>query len=233
MNQKRRRLLFFIVISISCIYRLNAKVNRVVTPSFFINKTLINSDSLKNNKRNFLDKINVRISFPLFNHLYLKAFDGDNNAKNGFLGLTYGAEYRYRDSKYISLLYGSGATEKFSDILDVFFIPEEQELSREVLYTGYISLNNNVIHEKWNYGYGVNYSYNSWNEKTAQNRLIRRGESRSLGITTNVYYNIWNRLFVGLVYRPTFLDVQSRKASFKYEHYACVELFYRFIKWKN
>ncbi|WP_338759223.1 hypothetical protein WAF17_11330 [Bernardetia sp. ABR2-2B] len=105
--------------------------------------------------------------------------------------------------------------------------------SEETLFSYYVSTTDNIIHNRFTYGYGINYSVNHWGEWYRDVGLINLPtiditdyKNKNLGITLNTYYRIGKTLNIGVIYRPSLLNLSD---GFKpiYEHLLSLEANWR------
>ena len=171
-------------------------------------------------------QINLTYSFPWVNSFYLQPTQETSKANTGFWGISAGLEYYYKERKYLSLT-GSA-------VMD-FFIPfpaaVDFEGERESMYSVYTSLTDNFKFRRFSVGYGLNFSRNIWKFSyhggdSPPTREPTTKSSNSLGFTIDGYHQIGKRFHVGLVYRPTLLNVYP-DIDFKYEHLISLD-----FKWK-
>jgi hypothetical protein len=91
------------------------------------------------------------------------------------------------------------------------------------MYSVYGSFTHNFKVNRFNLGYGINESINSWNLRdTGGTTESITKTSSSLGITTSLYYQVGKHFFTGLIYRPSLLRLDP-KFELKYEHLLSVD----------
>lgn len=173
-------------------------------------------------------RINLLLSFPYVNSFYLQPQNERSKSNTGFWGISAGAEYYYKDYKYISLTA--------STVSDFFLpIPAAVDIygEYEMMSSTYLSLSDNYKFKRFTIGYGLNYSRNTWNltnsgydDPTLSSRDPIKRTNESLGLTFNVYRQLGEYLFVGLVYRPTFLIVNPI-VEYKYEHLLSLDFIWK------
>jgi hypothetical protein len=158
-------------------------------------------------------------SLPWVNNFYLQPHQETSKANTGFWGISAGLEYYYKEKKYLSLT-GSA-------VMDFFIpFPAAVYFSGEVenMYSVNTSLTDNFKFRRFTVGYGLNYSRNTW-ELVYHDRFdppppTREPVSKSssiIGFTFDGYHQIGKRFYVGLIYRPTLLNIYP-DVDFKYEH---------------
>lgn len=173
-------------------------------------------------------QINFTYSFPWVNSFYLHPSQETPKINTGFWGISAGFEYFYRGDKYISLT-GSA-------VMDFFIpFPAAVDFSGEVetMYSVYTSLTDNYKFRRFTIGYGANFSKNTWRivyhdrfEPLPPTREPATKTSNSVGFTLDGYHQVGKRFYIGLIYRPTILNVYP-DIDFKYEHLISLD-----FKWK-
>lgn len=173
-------------------------------------------------------QINLTYSFPWVNSFYLQPIQETSKINTGFGGISAGLEYFYRNDKYISLT-GSA-------VMDFFIpFPAAVDFSGEVesMYSVYASLTDNYRFRRFTVGYGVNFCKNTWKlvyhdrfDPPPPTREPATKSSNSIGFTLDGYHQIGKRFHIGLIYRPTILNVYP-DVDFKYEHLISLD-----FKWK-
>jgi len=174
-------------------------------------------------------QINLVLSLPWINSFYLQPQNERSKSNTGFWGISAGVEYYYKDYKYISLT-ASAVSDFFMPVPAAVDIYGEYEL----MSSTYLSISDNYKFKRFTIGYGLNYSRNIWDFKnfdyfdpplSSRDPIKRTNES--LGLTLNVYHQLAEHLFVGLIYRPTFLIVNPT-VEFKYEHLLSLDFAWKF-----
>ena len=161
-------------------------------------------------------QLNFVVSVPYVNSFYFKPQNETVKLSTGFFGLSLGLEYFYRDNKYLSI--------SANGVVDYSFpipLPVEQFGKYEVesLNSIYLSVSNNYKFNRFSFGYGINLSKNIYNNNYSYDTIgfPSRKASYSLGVTLNTYHQISKHLYVGIIYRPTFLRI-SPTTELVYEH---------------
>ena len=180
--------------------------------------------SFPTNKR----QINFTYSLPWVNSFYLQPSQETAKANTGFWGISAGLEYYYKENKFLSL--------NGSAVMDFFIpFPAAVDFSGEVenMYSVYTSLTDNYRFRRFTVGYGLNFSKNTWKlvyhdrfDPPPATREPATKSSNSLGFTIDGYHQIGKRFHIGLIYRPTLLNVYP-DIDFKYEHLISLD-----FKWK-
>ena len=169
-------------------------------------------------------QLNLTCTFPWVNSFYFQPSHETSKANTGFWGFSAGLEYYYKDKKYLSLA-GSA-------VMDFFIpFPAPVDFSGEVenMYSVYSSLMDNFIFGRFTLGYGLNYSRNTWKlvyhdrfDPPPPTREPATKSSNSIGLTIDGYYQIGKRFHIGLIYRPTLLNIKP-EVDFKYEHLISID----------
>ena len=172
-------------------------------------------------------QINLKLSLPWINSFILHPENETYKLNTGFMGVSAGLEYYYKENKYISLT---------ANAVTDFFIPIPAAVdyggNYEIMSSTYLSLMNNIIYKRFSIGYGINYSKNTWDLRqgkiaTSSMRVPITRKSQSIGITINGYHQLRKHLFIGLIYRPTFLNVKPT-FEFKYQHLISFDFCWKF-----
>jgi len=172
------------------------------------------------------EQLNLTYSLPWVNNFYLQPSQESSKVNTGFWGISAGLEYYYKDNKYLSLT-GSAVMDFFIP----FPAPVDFEGEREDMYSVYVSLTDNHRIKRYTIGYGLNFSRNTWSltyhgGSVPATREPATKSDNSIGITLDGYYQVGKRFHIGLIYRPTLLNVYP-DVSFKYEHLISLD-----FKWK-
>ena len=142
----------------------------------------------------------------------------------GFFGISIGAEYYYRDTKYVKFTAGSSI-----DFLAPVPAPVTYDGAAEFITVYNFALTDNYRLNRFTLGYGLNYGIYKW--RLNNNEYIfpstvnepRTRINHGLGIATNVYYQFSKAFFLGVVYNPTFITTYP-KTEFNYQHVISLEL---------
>lgn len=164
-------------------------------------------------------QLNFTYSFPWVNSFFLQPQHESSKSNTGFWGFSAGMEYYYKDNKYLSL-NGSAVTD--------FFIPfpAAVDFSGEVenMYSVYASLTDNYKFRRFTLGYGLSFSRNTWElvyhdrfDPPPPTRDPARKSGSSVGLTLDGYHQIGRHFYIGLIYRPTFLNINP-DFKYRYEH---------------
>ncbi len=171
--------------------------------------------------------LRLNLKLPHINHLSLKPNENFRDDQFGFNGYGLGIEYSYKENRFLET--------SFSFVL-TFELPFPASVDKEYnksLYSYFISTTDNIIHKRFTFGYGINYSVNYWSEwyrdlGTVNLPIIEKTtyENRSLGVTLNSYYRIGKTLNVGFIYRPSLFNLDNG-FDLTYEHLISLELNWR------
>lgn len=175
-------------------------------------------------------QVNLIFSLPYINSFFLQPQDEPSKSNTGFWGLSTGLEYYYSSHKFVNLS-ASVATDFFVTVPAAVDVRGEYELMR----TKYLSLTDNIQFKRFTIGYGINYSQNTWmysDLRSNDSLLVRKDNvtksSQSIGLVLNSYFQLGRHFNLGLIYRPTFLNVYPRR-EIKYEHLVSIDLAW---KWR-
>lgn len=164
-------------------------------------------------------QLNFVFSVPYINSFYLQPENELSKSNTGFWGASFGLEYYYQNNKYLSLT---------ANAVSDFFVPVPAAIDisgeYEMMSSLYLSFTDNYKFKRFTVGYGLNYSKNIWDLRyydrfgpppPSRDPITRTSES--LGFTVTGYHQFGELFFVGLIYRPTFLNVNPQ-VKFNYEH---------------
>lgn len=169
----------------------------------------------------------VDLKLPHFNHLSFNPNREFRDSEFGFNGYGLGFEYNYKDNKFL---------EASSSLATTFEIPFPAPVDAEynkTLYSFYFNLTDNIIRNRFTFGYGLTYTNNMWAEWTedftdmdAPINSSKTITNRNLGLTVNSYYRLGRTFHLGLIYQPSLLNFNSTP-QFIYEHSISLELNWR------
>lgn len=174
-------------------------------------------------------QLNFTWSLPWVNSFFLQPYQESSKVNTGFWGISAGFEYYYKDNKYLSL--------NGSAVMDFFIpFPAAVDFSGEVenMYSVYTSLTDNYRFRRFTLGYGLNFSKNTWEivyhdrfDPPPPTREPATRSCSSIGFTLNGYHQIGNHFYLGLIYRPTLLNVNP-DFELIYEHLISIDFEWKF-----
>ena len=170
-------------------------------------------------------QIKWSFSVPYVNSFLLYPIDEGIKVNTGFWGLTMGVEYHYNEHNFLDFTI-NGATDFFVPVPTSPGIDGEYES----MSTIYFSLEHNKQIKRFSVGYGLNYSFNNWKiEDHNQNPTLtlKKYSGQAIGFSTNVYYNLFRLIHVGIVYRPSVFRLKPM-ADLKYEHLISLDFAIKF-----
>lgn len=173
------------------------------------------------------------IKLPHFNYLALNPNKKFKDAEFGFNGYGLGFEYNYKDKKFLE------ANISFVMTFELPFpAPVDAEYNK-ILSSFYFNLTDNIVKNRFTFGYGINYSANTWKEWTRDfdnwnGNFDSIGTvtssqtyiNRNLGLTFNSYYRLGKTIHIGLIYQPSLLNLNN-SPEFIYEHLISMEVNWR------
>ncbi|MES2827930.1 MAG: hypothetical protein V4687_07240 [Bacteroidota bacterium] len=169
----------------------------------------------------------IDLKLPHINYLTLNPDRTFRDDKFGFNGYGLGVEYSYNDNRFL---------EMSASIAGTFKLPFPAHIDAEynkILYSIYINLTNNVILNRFSFGYGLNCSSNTWKEWTRDfdsTNLATTSEklfvNNNLGLTFNSYYRVNKSLHLGVIYQPSLVSL-NKTPPFIYEHLLSIEANWR------
>ena len=173
------------------------------------------------------------IKLPHFNYLALNPNKEFKDAEFGFNGYGLGFEYSYKNKKF---------WEVSTSFVMTFELPFPAPIDAEynkILNSFFINLTDNIIKNRFTFGYGINYSVNTWNEWIRDfsnldddfnsiGRVTSRQKytNRNLGLTFNSYFRLGKTIHMGLIYQPSLLNLNDNP-KFIYEHLLSMEVNWR------
>ena len=182
-------------------------------------------------KRDFIpfkeNDIRLNLKLPHINYLSLNPNREFKDSKFGYNGYGIGLEYSYSERKFLETSFSFVMT--FNWILPGVIDAEYNKS----LFSHYFSATDNFIYNRFSFGYGINYSVNHWREwyrDLGVSGLPFYDETfyanKNLGITLNTYYRILRTLNIGIIYRPSFININNGFESI-YEHLISLEVNWR------
>lgn len=167
-----------------------------------------------NKKGNFA----VTISIPTACNFEMRPLDEKIKKSIGF-GISIGADYYYKKNKFLTLNFAA-FTDRFR-FANAYYGEKNYEF--EKLFSSNVSLTDNFIINRLTFGYGLNFSKNSWNYEKYEDLETFYSYTRkskinyNLGFAFTSYYQLFKCFYVGLNYRPTILQTYPT-TSFTYNH---------------
>ena len=172
-------------------------------------------------------QIYLKLSIPFINGYFYQPEGEGIHREVGFWGISFGVEYYYKENKYLSLT-GNAVTGLLVP-MGAFDIRGEYEQMSSL----YLSLTDNYKIKRYHLGYGLNYTMNTWEllngyfqDTIAPTRAPLRKLNQSLGITLSGYFQFGKVFYMGLIYRPTFLNT-SPFFEFRYQHLISVDFMWK------
>lgn len=181
--------------------------------------------------------LNLRLSLPYLNWFDF-AYEGYGRKSDvGLVGYSLGLDYYYRDKMFINLT---------GDIVFNLLIPFPAAVDLSGvwnhMHSTHISASNNHKIGKFSVGYGLTFAFDRWNTINHGNLLFHEDEDednresiyrhyQSLGLTLPFYYYTRKSFYMGMTYRPMFMQFAD-KTRFKYQHTLSIDLGWR-IKLKQ
>ena len=215
-------------------YRININFNDtniIRAPiSASIHKYFVKKHIIKINR----GKINYKISFPWLNNFVMKPNNVNYKTNTGFWGISTGLEYFYKTNRYISA--------DVSFVMDFFLpVPAAVRFEGEVEFMNYsyVSLSNNYVKNRLNFGYGISFSSNTWDLRYYENFTDEESTCtpvkkihNTFGLVFSIYHRFNKKIrfaqhYIGIVYRPTFITV-TPYTYFNYEHLISIDYVWKF-----
>ena len=173
-------------------------------------------------------QINVTASIPYANGFNLQPHNEPAKSYFGFFGFSIGAEYFYKDKRFLKFNTGSSI-----DFMVPFPAPVDRDGPYETANATNLTLTNNHKLGRFTFGYGLNYAIYAWRIVNPDHTFpvygpaSRKRNSHALGISLSAYHQFSNTVFLGVVYNPTFMN-KFPLTEFKYQHAISLDLLFKF-----
>lgn len=148
----------------------------------------------------------MSISFPYVNNFNLSP-DGESRKDSwGFLGMTLGVDYYYKNKSFVSI--------SLSGVIDYEIpIPVGMDYDggqSENMYSLSLVLANNHRFNRFSFGYGLSCSRNLWRLNDRDNSSLSKTRGNTaLGLHFNSYFFLSQSTFIGATYRPSLFRFKS------------------------
>ncbi len=168
---------------------------------------------------------NLRAGLPWINFFNSAYERQDRRSKGGFIGISLGLDYFYADNSFINF---SGAV--ITNFPVLVPAPFDAVGRFDMMTSTYGSVSNNHLldnNNRFSIGYGISFGRDTWKtawypdhydtgkEYSEQESVFRK--SNSLGLIIPLYYYGRRSFYMGLIYRPIFLQFADR-TRFKYRN---------------
>jgi len=166
----------------------------------------------------------LNLTFPYANYFNLKPGGEKRKDSFGFMGIGLGLDYYYRDNRFISLIT-SGSMDF------VVFVPAPVDYDGVHSHISSLDmiLAHNHRYRRLSFGYGLAYAYNSWRYHNDDEDIHYSKYTSALGVGLKTHYYFSPKFTVGLIYRPTFVVLNSSdNKAFKYEHLLSLDFAFKF-----
>lgn len=167
----------------------------------------------------------VTLSLPYVNQFHFQPPDRFRTEKHaGFFGLGAGLAYQHGRTQRLEL-----AVRAATNFFIPFPVPITFDSEYETVNTTFVSLTNHHLLNRWSIGYGLTFSENQWNLFDSLDEDFPgdvRIQSNALGFLFPVYYQLGTYFDMGVLYRPSFLQLGT-SSYWKYEHYIGLDLSWR------
>jgi len=182
-------------------------------------------------KRNFPThkrQLNIIAAIPYANGFYLQPHNEPAKPYFGFFGITIGAEYFYKDNKFIKFTAGRSI-----DFEAPVPVSVDYDGSHESANATNFTLTDNYKLGRFTLGYGLNYAIYTWKIINSDynfpdnDAAPRTKNSHSYGLSFSGYHQFSKTVFLGVVYNPTFINSYP-VSQFKYQHVISLDLLFKF-----
>ena len=135
------------------------------------------------------------------------------------MGVSTGIDYAYKKNRFIALRVAGMLDNPIPFPVHVDYSGELQKKNALNL-----SFTNNLILERFTFGYGLNYSklswelmyYDRWNPPPPTRDPVKK-TTQAFGVTLNAYHQIWKFFNFGITYHSSLYSV-CPELRFNYEH---------------
>lgn len=194
-----------------------------------IHDTIMEAKSIVLRSTNYVpnpkNSFNIDISIPYANGFLLQPENNGIKRGFGFFGISGGAEYFYKENKFVKL--NTGGIINFPIPLPAAIINDGDTQSFSSVYT---TLTDNYQLNRFNLGYGLSFSANRWHynygDDNYTNQKDKTERSRNLGLSFNGYYRLGKAFHVGFIYSPTFVSVYPQ-TELLYQHTISFDLLWK------
>jgi hypothetical protein len=166
----------------------------------------------------------VVLSLPYVNNFRLHPAGEPVKVNTGFWGISVGVDRYYQASRYVNVSLHAA-----SDIFVPVPAPVRMEGKYERMTTAYLSVTDNFRVGRQRFGYGANVARNGWrlaDTYDSTGTVARHQANLALGLTLTTYHQLAERFFVGVIYRPSLVQIHPTRAV-GYEHLLSLD-----VQWK-
>jgi hypothetical protein len=169
-------------------------------------------------------ELHLHLSLPWVNSFRLKPINETTKWSFGFWGASVGADYHHSKYQFLNVS-ASGVT----DFLVPVPAPVDYSGEYEITSSTYMSASNNHRIGAFSAGYGLSFSRNTWQllysgrfGAPPPSRAPVKKTNYTLGLVLPFYYHTAKAFNLGLIYRPTFIQLNSVN-RFQYEHLISID----------
>ncbi|MEA4985538.1 MAG: hypothetical protein VB105_08805 [Paludibacter sp.] len=176
----------------------------------------------------------LNYSIPFFNWFSMSPINEGRKQSVGFFGTDLGADYNYKNNKFVSLNYGF-----LIDFPMPLLLPLEYFYSYESMNAEYYSISDNIRLKNISLGYGLSFNKNDWryhhidwfspdgDVEQSVDYYSREKQQGMLGLNLNIQWRLKKHFHLGLNYRPGIYRLYPN-SGFGYEHNASIGLIWKF-----
>lgn len=172
----------------------------------------------RHGKANNKGELYLHASLPFINSFRMMHENEGSKVSTGFWGFTIGLDFYHSKNQFIN--FGLSGTLNYSPFLP--FIMHEESMISE-----YISLSNNHKIKRLSIGYGLSFAVNTFGKHKTWGIIpvstTTTKKYNVFGLIFPTYFQIGEKLNLGIVYRPTFYRLNMID-KFVYEHLISVDL---------
>ena len=172
--------------------------------------------------------VNLKISIPEANHLFLNKGHGYGNAF-GFLGISGGAELYLTEKYFLGADIGT-----LTDFMIPFPAPLDYEGYYEKNYATFGDIMAGSDYKRWHYAIGLQYTETSHYQGETEvhspiysDTLKYEKHQNNFGLSFSTKYRISSIFNIGLNYYPSFLVFNNNNLSAHYTHLIFLDLIFR------
>jgi len=196
---------------------IRPKVSRIYY-EYFTNSNLTNKG-----------QINLIVSLPWVNNFYQYPENEPLKSNTGYWGLSVGLDYYYKNKKFVNFS-ASAVMDLFVPVIANVDYGDDHESMNSISF----NFTDNFESGRFSFGYGANYSINTWEHKYYElpespspiYHSVKKTK-QSIGLTITGYHRFFKRIYLGIAYRPTFINI-SPTVDLKYEHVLSLDLAFKF-----
>ncbi|MGZ3883514.1 MAG: hypothetical protein ACXVNO_00055 [Bacteroidia bacterium] len=162
--------------------------------------------------------IELCILLPYANSYFVKTSNGYYPA-NGFLGIGLGANFYYKDNKYVSVNAGACMDNAVPFPVGVDYFGDYQRVN-----VSFINIRNQILFNRFDFGYGLSYATSNWvaHKTLNSSQITLTKQNVGLGFSFSLKYHFLKFLSLGAIYQPALINI-NYKPTFGYQDFITIE----------